>query len=77
MATAKAWLTLELRPSRMGMFDVKIVGVRQSRPLNQMAVFVRLDIGEDVLMPSAQALVEAGQIVLEIEDQEPEDEDGR
>lgn len=74
---ASAWLIIELR--RENNYDKPqphIVGVRKTRPLNQLAVRVTLDIDVDSLQPQVEAMVDAGLVHLEIEEPEPEYAEG-
>ncbi len=57
---AEAWLVLELKadryaPSRVK--GIKIKKVMQSRPMEGLAVKIRLDIDPDQLQPTATVLV--------------------
>lgn len=59
-----AWLIIELGRGN----QPRITRVRQSRPRNEMAVHLTLDIDPNTLQPHVEALVEAGMIQLEIEE---------
>ncbi len=72
---AKAWLTLELRQQRRDVYSLHITGVRQSRPLDQLAIEVNLEVPKPVIWPQVEVLVESGQVQLELSPPEEEEED--
>lgn len=75
---ASAWLTIELRERNnwSGQINPVITGVRQTRPVNKMAVKVTLEFLPEDLQPHIDRLIEAGHISLVIEDPPiAEDED--
>lgn len=58
---AKAWLILEVEETRrsgMSTYSLKVTGVRQTPPLDRLAVHVDIDIPNEVIMPKAKLLVE-------------------
>lgn len=65
-----AWLVIEMRNRNnwSGRIDPVITKVRQTRPTNDMAVKITLDIEPEDLQPHVDALLESGYIVLRIED---------
>ena len=67
---ASAWLTLELRKDYRGDHSLHITKVRKTRPTNEMAVKVTLDVDDRIIMPKAEVMIEAGMLVLDIEKEE-------
>ena len=64
-----AWLVIEITKGDYNWQDarrVKIARVRQTRPENEMAVKVTLDIDPAALQPAVEAAVEAGRIVFDV-----------
>lgn len=58
---AKAWLILEVEETRrsgMSTYSLKVTGVRQTPPLDRLAVHVDIEVPNDVIMPKAKLLVE-------------------
>lgn len=73
---ASAWLVIEL-PNLNSWTDriaPRIVGVRQTRPDNKMAVHITLDFDDDAFQPHVERMVESGLIQLRIETPGDEDE---
>ena len=62
------WLVIELRRDDWSKVVPVIVKARRTRPVNEMAVKVTLDIDPADLQPHVDALVEAGHITLEIDE---------
>lgn len=63
------WLVIELRNRNNWSGEVVpfISKARQTRPVNEMAVKVTLDLDPDALQPHVTAMVDAGLIVLDVE----------
>jgi hypothetical protein len=69
---ARAWLLLEMEEVRSGSMatrTVKVVGVRQTQPLDRLAIHVAIEIPEEVIMPKAKLLVDHQEAIkLELSD---------
>jgi hypothetical protein len=67
-----AWLVIELTQRNSWSRDVtaKIAKVRQTRPLNELAVKITLDFDPNDLQPHVEALADAGLLSLVIEEPE-------
>lgn len=73
MTEVSAWLVIEMHSTdNWRPYTPKITKVRQTRPTNEMAVKVTLDIPDHVLQPRVDALVEAGMLALTIEESDEE-----
>jgi len=74
-----AWLVIEIGKGSNNWRDerqVKITKVRQTRPENEMAVEVTLQIDPAVLQPAVEAAVQAGAIVFDVLSQDDETDGG-
>lgn len=63
------WLVIELRNKNNWSGEIVpfIAKARQTRPINEMAVKVTLDIDPAALQPQVEALIEAGLLTLQVE----------
>ena len=71
-----AWLVIEIGKGSNNWRDerqVKITKVRQTRPENEMAVKVTLQIDPAMLQPAVEAAVQAGAIVFDVVSQDDTD----
>ena len=72
-----AWLVIELRNKNnwSGRIDPVITKARQTRPTNEMAVKVTLELEPEDLQPHVEKLINSGHIHLEVEPIEDDEEE--